>query len=127
MFTIKNFAKRPLPRIPFRSIKEKILGKRYELSVVFVGEPQMKKLNKLYRKKDKVTNILSFPLSDMEGEIFINMKKIHEEAVREEKSIKSHLAYIFIHGLLHLKGHGHGSTMENEEKRVLSFFGFIKN
>jgi probable rRNA maturation factor len=126
MYTTKNLAKTPLPKVPFSAIKEKVLGKRYDLSVVFVSGAKIKALNKHYRKKDKITNILSFPLSNREGEIFMNMKKISEEAKKEETPLKTYLAYIFIHGLLHLKGLEHGSTMEVEEKRILAFFKFIK-
>ncbi len=48
----------------FRDIKEKVLGKGYELSLVFVGADRMRALNKQHRNKDYATDILSFDLDD---------------------------------------------------------------
>jgi probable rRNA maturation factor len=52
-------------------IKNEILGKRYELSFSFVSADEIKELNKKYRKKNKPTDILSFPLDQKMGEILI--------------------------------------------------------
>lgn len=125
MVTLKNLGgKGSTSRIPFKKLAEALLGKNYTLSVVFIGDTRMRHLNKTYRKKDSTTNILSFPLSDIEGEIFLNVKKIEKEAKGQGITIKKYCAYIFIHGLLHLKGYSHGSTMENEEQKILKKFGF---
>lgn len=126
MVTLKDLRnKGATPPVPFKKLADHILGKNYTLSVVFIGDTRMRNLNKNYRKKDKTTNILSFPLSDSEGEIFLNIKKIEEEAQQQNTSFKKYCAYIFIHGLLHLKGYSHGSTMESEEQKALRKFGFI--
>lgn len=110
--------------LPFEKIARSILPKGYVLSVVLCGDTLSKRLNKTYRKKDYPTNVLSFPLSKNEGEIFLNMRKTEREAKSSGRSKKDHAAYLFIHGLLHLKGYTHGSTMENEEKRFLARFGY---
>jgi probable rRNA maturation factor len=104
-----------------------VLGNKYDVSVVFCGEKLSQRLNRTYRKKNKPTNVLSFPLSKHEGEIFLNLIRIKKEAQKKGLPWAGYLSYLFIHGLLHLKGHDHGSRMEAEEKRILKLFGFFKD
>jgi ssRNA-specific RNase YbeY (16S rRNA maturation enzyme) len=98
----------------YKKIKEAILGKRYDLSVAFVPPSRMQQAMK-YKKESakKVSNVLAFPLSKTSGEILICKKAAKPFTVD----------YLFIHGLLHLKGHKHGATMERIERRVLTRFG----
>jgi probable rRNA maturation factor len=124
MFTLKKLVKESTPRVPFKKIKESVLGKRYPLSLVLCGNMLSKKLNKEYRKKNAPTNILSFPLGEDGGEIFLNIFQIKKEAKEQKAGVARHTAYVFIHGLLHLKGFSHGSTMEREEAKLLRRFGF---
>ena len=104
------------------TIKDKALGTDYELSLVFVGNKESQKLNRERRKKDKPTNILSFPLDRHTGEIFIDLKKCAEEAPEFDRPFPNFLIFLFIHGCLHLKGFDHGSTMESKEKALRDFF-----
>ena|SRR3989344_9195776 len=120
---IKNMTKGKLPRLPFDSIKEKILGKNYELSIVFIGDKLSRKLNRSYRNKDVPTDILSFPLSNNDGEIFINLKKASENAPKFDRKFENFIAFLFIHGLVHLKGFEHSSRMEAEETKFRKKFG----
>lgn len=107
-------------------MKNKVLGQDYELSLAFIGRDRMRALNRSYRNKDKVTDILSFPLTKKTGEIFMNLERSRANAKKFSRSANDHVAFLFIHGLLHLKGMDHGSRMEQEEKTFGSFFG-IKN
>jgi probable rRNA maturation factor len=91
----------------------------YELSVVLCGDTRMHTLNRTYRDKDRPTNVLSFPLSDTAGEVFLNMAQIGREAAQYGHSPRKHAVYLFIHGCLHLKGYSHGSTMEKAEQKLL--------
>lgn len=93
----------------FRKIKNKILGSQYELSLVFTADPLIKRLNRTYRGVDKPTNVLAFPLSPTSGEIFINPSRAKPFSAKQ----------LFIHACLHLKGMGHGDTMERAEKKLL--------
>ncbi len=121
-FSIKNTTKGKLQSLPFVSIKEAVLGKKYELSLVFIGDKLSKKLNKKYRSKDKSTNILSFPLTEKEGEIFINFNKSKKEAPLFKRNHSKHILFLFIHGLFHLKGLSHGSRMEDKEVKIRKKF-----
>lgn len=100
--------------------KDKVLGKRFELSVVFADNVLMKKLNATYRKKARTTNVLSFSLSKKEGEIFINKTLARKEAKEIEMPTRKYLDFLFVHSLLHLKGYEHGKEMERKEQSVLS-------
>lgn len=113
MFNITNTTKKRVKTTSFEEIKNKVLGERYELSLVFCGDKLSRKLNRTYRKKDYPTNVLSFPISKTEGEIFINQS--HTKGFS--------IAHLFIHGLLHLKGMQHGDRMEAREKALLKAFG----
>ena len=116
--TIKQYPK----RLPFGDIKEKILGKRYELSLVFIGPDRAHTLNQSYRNKTYIPNVLSFPLSDSAGEIFICPQVAKKEAAKFDLSVNGYIQYLFIHGCLHLKGHDHGATMDTLERKYLKAF-----
>ena len=119
---IKILSKGKLPSLPFDKIKEVVLGKKYQLSLVFVPEGISRELNKKYRGLNKTTNILSFPYGKEEGEIIINLKKVKKEAPIFGKNCKNFLGYLLIHGLLHLKGFSHGSIMEKKEEFFVKKF-----
>ncbi len=118
-FSIKNTTKGKLPSLPFVKIKELILGKNYDLSLVFIGEKRSSDLNKKYRNKNGATNILSFPLNKTDGEIFINLKSAKKDAPMFKKRYNEFVKVLFIHGVLHLKGFKHGKDMEAKEKKIL--------
>lgn len=121
-FSLSRTTRTTIPRLPFEKIKDEVLGKKYALSLVFIGKKQSQKINKKYRKKDTPANILSFPLSRCEGEIYITPMEIRRDAKKFIMSYRSFFALIFIHGLLHLKGLSHGSTMEKKEDVWLKHF-----
>jgi rRNA maturation RNase YbeY len=122
-FSINNKTKGKLPRLPFVLIKNAVLGEKYLLSLVIVGDTLSRKLNRTYRNKNKPTNVLSFELSKNEGEIFLNLKKAKSETKKFRENYKNLVGYLFIHGLLHLKGMTHGGTMEEAERKIRRKFG----
>lgn len=111
---------RSYPSLPYQKIKEGILGKRYDLSLVFVGSKRAKRINVENRNKNYTPNVLSFPLDKSAGEIIITPEVAKKEALLRGMSVRSYTGFLFIHGLLHLKGHDHGATMEKAEKRYLT-------
>jgi ssRNA-specific RNase YbeY (16S rRNA maturation enzyme) len=76
---IVNLTKGKLPNLPFVQIKNFVLGKKYDLSLVFVGNKLSRKLNEEYRRRDYAPNVLSFSLSANSGEIFINPPQAKKE------------------------------------------------
>lgn len=109
---------------PYQEIADKILGKRYELSLVFIGKARATSLNQQYRNKSYSPNVLSFPLDDQTGEIFICPQVAKCEAADYDLTPDAYVAFLFIHGCLHLKGHDHGDTMDKLELKYLKQFGF---
>lgn len=106
----------------FVFIAETILGKKYELSLVFVGKQKATSLNKWYRNKSYSPNVLSFPIDKSSGEIFINLDQTKKEYSDFEMTHKDYIKYLFIHGLLHLKGLDHSKKMESLEKKYSKQF-----
>jgi len=121
-FSIINKTKSTLPRVPFASIKNRALGKNYSLSLVFIGEARSKNLNKTYREKNKPTNILSFPLDNKSGEIFITPSVAKKQNRKFGRNYENFIAFLFIHGIMHLKGMEHGSKMERAEEKLRMLF-----
>ena len=121
-FSIINKTKGRLPSLSFVLMKEKVLGKDYDLSLVFIDEKEIHELNKTHRKVDSATDILSFPLDEKSGEIFICLSKTKEMAKEFDREYKNFLAFLFIHGLVHLLGFDHGDKMEKEEEKYRKIF-----
>ena len=112
-----------LPEIPFAKMKETILGKRYTLTVIFCTPKESQERNRAYRDKDYPTNILSFPLDENEGEIYISLSTARRDAKKFNMNPIQFLHLLMAHGMLHLKGYDHGSTMEElEQKYYRKFF-----
>lgn len=102
----------------FRKAFEHVLGKEYDLSLVFIGNKLSRKLNNAHRHIDKPTDVLSYPLDKKSGEIFINIPYSQKKCRSFDRLFPNYVKFIFIHGLFHLKGYEHGSRMEHEEKKV---------
>ena len=117
-FTISKTIRGKPAGLPFEHMKNAVLGKNYELSLVFIGNKYSQTLNKKYRKKDKPTNILTFLLSKKEVEIFISPEIAKRDAPKFNMEEREFIVYLFIHGLLHLKGFKHGEKMEKEEEKL---------
>ena len=122
-FSVMRETKGKLPSLPFVDIKNKILGKNYNLSLVFIGRNRAIEMHQDWKSKNDPVNILSFPLSDHEGEIFISLEKARSECKNFDRSYENYLGFLFIHGCTHLKGFVHGHAMEKEEKKYRELFG----
>lgn len=121
-FTLINSTKAKLPRLAFAQMKEAVLGTDYELSLMIVNEGKMCELNKEFRNINSPTDILSFPFSDTEGEMYINLEETKKEAAKFNREYENFLGYLFIHGLVHLKGFDHSEKMEEEEIKFRKLF-----
>lgn len=103
------------PRLPCKRVSQLILGTDYELSVSFIGSQRARTLNQKTRAKDYVPNVLSFPLTDTCGEIYICPQAAAREAADFGLSQQGYLTYLLIHGCLHLAGYEHGRAMDAQE------------
>ena len=93
-------------------------------SIVFVDKKTIQEMNRDYRGIDRVTDVISFAFEDNEkvryntirvlGDIYICIPRMKEQAVSYGHSEKRELAFLTVHGLLHLLGYDHQT--ESEEK-----------
>ena len=112
-----------------------------DLSIAFVGQGRMREINKKYRGKNRVTDILSFPESKVLlqkfkigpaqkiqglGEIIICLREVKKNAKKFSSSFEKELNKVLIHGILHLLGYDHEKSeiearrMEEKEEYYLS-------
>ena len=110
-----------------------------EMSRSIVSPEQIQELNKSFREVDKVTDVLSFPTCDNPtrgaitvvcedvnpetdlvniGDIVICMERAKEQAKEYGHSLKRELAFLSLHGLLHLLGYDH--VEEEDEKQMVA-------
>ncbi len=130
MIEIQNLTKSQIPAETLVRIGGVILKKEKrkseDLSIVFLGEKKMRELNRMYRGKDKPTNVLSFPEEELGlGELVLCPAAIRKDAVKYGITFKAELYRIFIHGLLHLLGYGHEKDadfkiMSHKEEKYFS-------
>lgn len=114
------------------------------MSVTFVRNPEIKELNKKYRGVDRATDVISFAINDNEdaelfaqladvdrldlGDLFVSLDKVDEQALFLNHSTDRELAYLLVHGFLHLNGYDH-QTKDEEAKmfalqeRILTKYG----
>ena len=87
---------------------------RAELSLALVGDREMRPLNAKYRKKNKTTDVLSFPAdpamcseAGLLGDVIISIEQAKRQAKERKTSLKIEMATLLIHGILHLLGYDH--------------------
>ncbi len=100
--------------------------KDWELSIALVEPEEIRKLNRKYRKKDSVTDVLSFfnkndiikkeTGQSFLGEVVLCPEKIRKNAQEFDNDFKKELSWALIHGILHLLGYNH---KEKEEAREM--------
>lgn len=90
----------------------------FEISLLMTDNENIKTLNRDYRGKDQPTDVLSFPMDDakMLGDVVISMEKCEEQAKNGEISTEREMAFLYIHGILHLLGFDHETSKADEEE-----------
>lgn len=112
-----------------------------EVSLVLANDEYIHALNREYRGKDCPTDVLSFALNEGEepevidgpeevllGDIIISIETATRQAAEYGHSLERELAYLTVHGILHLLGYDHMTEeekqeMRSEEEHVLSLLG----
>lgn len=99
-----------------------------DVSLVLVGDVRMARLHEQFMNVAGTTDVLTFPLDDGEGEIFICVPFAVRESTRRGTSAAQELVLYAVHGMLHLCGHddlspSNYATMHAEEDRILTAIG----
>lgn len=122
----KRFKRKPF-KIEAESIfkKLKISDKLVELGLNIVDNKKIQKLNKKYRRTNKPTNVLSFPIERPQknskqytilGDIVISFEEAAKESDEFDKPIDEVMLIFFRHGLLHLIGYNHTKNKKKWEQ-----------
>lgn len=145
-FTDIPFSEKLLAKVAKKVLKEEKVAPT-SLSIVLVGAERMRKLNRQYRGKNRVTDVLAFPAMKFDfskpyntfkelrkieglGEIVLCPRVIKKNARRFNLSFKQELFRCLIHGVLHLLGYDHeknakeGREMKEREEKYLSLLKF---
>ncbi|PIZ89613.1 MAG: rRNA maturation RNase YbeY [Candidatus Nealsonbacteria bacterium CG_4_10_14_0_2_um_filter_37_10] len=119
MIEINNLTTTPIEEEILKKVAEKILEgenkRNTDLSIALVGPGRIRKLNKKYRGKNRVTDVLSFPDNGL-GEIVICLREVKKNAKKFGSSFKKELSTCLIHGILHLLGYDHEKSVEEVKK-----------
>lgn len=94
-----------------------------EVSVLLVGDRRMRRLNKQYRKRDKSTDVLAFPLQEgpgprtvLLGDVVISVPMARRQARESNRSLDRELTVLLVHGILHLCGYDHERGIEEARR-----------
>ncbi len=118
-----------------RVVKE-VLGKKYDgtkLSIAFVDNNEIKKLNNRYFNSNDITDVIAFPSSNhkssLNGEIVVSVEIAVNTAAKENIDVEAEIILYVVHGLLHLMGYRDGNRndaeiMHDKESRILKSLGY---
>ncbi|MBN1938018.1 MAG: rRNA maturation RNase YbeY [Candidatus Aminicenantes bacterium] len=127
---INRQKKSPIRTEPFRVLLQRLLRRARRagdgVTLVFAGDSSVRRLNREFRGKDKTTDVLSFPIHGRGeddhphlGDIIISVPRARAQAASLGHSLEAELAYLAIHGFVHLCGYEHEAGHEEEEIRAL--------
>ena len=111
--------------------EENLLDSKLYISVILTNPDEIQKMNKEYRKIDKTTDVLSFPMYERDeipnlnkeieepiGDIVISVERVRKQAKEYEHSFERELSYMLVHGFYHIMGYDHMEEMEKKEMRA---------
>ena len=94
-----------------------------EVSLLLTDDAEIQTLNRDWRGKDKPTDVLSFPASELDapflGDIAVSLGVTRVDAEARGIPLDQHLSHLLIHGLMHLLGHDHKDDTEAAEMEAL--------
>lgn len=103
------------------------VGTDFEVSITFVDDKEIKRLNKIYRDIDASTDVLSFPIFDEDedlpftpllGDIVISLPTAKRQSEEYGHSVEREIAYLTAHSMFHLLGYDHLNEEEKKEMRL---------
>jgi len=118
--------------------RRKLWKGKCEAGIIFVNNSYIKRLNRKYRKVNRTTDVIAFPMEEhreftpsipfssrLLGDVFISAERAKVQAKALRHSIKKEIAILTIHGILHLLSYGHerekdGLVMRNKEEEILN-------
>ena len=98
-----------------------------ELSILLCDDPTIRSLNRQYRKKNKATDVLAFPMQEgagptphpgLLGDVVISLPTATRQAAEHDRPIVAEVTFLLAHGLLHLLGYDHVTQREEREMKA---------
>ena len=95
-----------------------------ELSILLCDDETISELNRLYRKKNRSTDVLAFPMQEgpgpaphpgLLGDVVISLPTATRQAAEHDRPIIQEVTFLLAHGLLHLLGHDHATRGEERK------------
>lgn len=119
--------------VPAKLFESDKKEKELEISIALANDKLLQELNSEYRKKDKPTNVLSFPQihedkikEEIEkneylvlGDIVISLDTLQSEADEQNKTLENHFIHLIVHSMLHLLGYDHVKEDDAEKMEAL--------
>ncbi|MCK5837904.1 MAG: rRNA maturation RNase YbeY [Desulfobacula sp.] len=126
---INNQQKKKIPTDTIRKKTKLILNAlgcdAHEISIVMTDDDQIQHLNNTYRKRDKPTNVLAFPMQEGQfaditpgllGDVVISCETAQQEADDADITLVERISQLLIHGILHLMGFDHETNPMDAQK-----------
>ena len=132
-------------KMALKTIRQK--GKRLEINITFLNNAEIQAINNFHRNIDKPTDVLSFPLLEINGkklckknfpsdynsetktiligDVFISLEKAFEQAKQFNHSLLREVVFLAVHGLLHCLGFDHET--KDDEKIMFHLQDYILN
>ena len=129
-FILNDEFKNIIEKAVYESLKFENFNQNCEVSVSIVSNEEIKRINKQFRKIDKITDVLSFPQLTFEeneivdinesgeillGDIIISIEKAKEQSKEFGHSLQREVAFLIAHSMLHLLGYDHMNKDEENE------------
>jgi len=138
IINFKNNTKTKISKDIFEEISKKAVTifrpkKNIIIDLILVGERKIKALNKKYLGSNRITDVLSFPISltaeknqpILLGDIYICIPFVKKQIKKLKTNLSSEIRYLFIHGLLHLFGYNHSGKDKKNWQEVEKKFGGV--
>lgn len=128
--------------------EEGLLNSKLIITITLTTPEQIRKINKKYRNIDKCTDVLSFPMFEMDelcdkiknknflyedilGDIVISIDRVNEQAKEYGHSFEREFSYMLVHGFYHLMGYDHideedKKIMRPKEEKILNFLNILR-
>ncbi len=126
-FFWENIPQEPLPKDTTTTkawIQEVIQAERCKLSLlnfIFCDDAYLLEINQAYLQHDTFTDIITFDNSEdgleLEGDIFVSVERVRENAQHLQEDYSTELYRVIIHGVLHLIGYADKTSTEQQEMR----------
>jgi probable rRNA maturation factor len=118
---INNLSGARIDRSLIKKLAKRVSRKKMIVSISFVPLAEIKRLNRMYRHKNKPTDVLSFNMNEGKclGDVIICPSIAKVNAAKYGSTFKSEISRLVAHGLLHLLGYDHGKKMFDLQEKIL--------